>query len=352
MATQYIKNVRIAGIASAVPAFTRTILDCPAFETREEAAKFKENVGVERVHSIIDKKVTCSDLCQKAAEALFGHEGLEKDDIDLLVYVSQSQDYKLPATACVLHGKLGLRQDCCAFDISLGCSGWVYGISVVAAMMESGAFKKCLLLAGDGGAVRPEVVNNVKPLFGSAGTATILKYDEAAPEMVIDTQTDGTGYEAIIVRAGACRHPFDEHSLEVITDQWGNRHRPIDTEMDGESVFVFGITKVPRAVKGMLKLTGKSVEEVDYFLFHQANLMMNEQIRKKCKIPAEKCPYSLRDFGNNSSASIPLTMVTQIADDLRARDTEIVACGFGVGLSWATMYTRLQKPFIAPLVEI
>lgn len=351
MAIQHIKNVRIAGISAAVPRNVRETATCPAFENPEDAAKFIENVGVERVRAFKDNKITCADLCQKAAEALFGREGLEKEDIDLLVFVSQSQDYILPATACVLHGKFGLSQGCCAFDISLGCSGWVYGISVVAAMMESGAFKKCLLLAGDTQIIAPG--NDLsKPLFGFAGTATILKHDATAPEMVIDTQTDGIGYEAIIKRAGARRHPFDEHSLEVITDKWGNRHRPIDTEMDGESVFVFGITKVPKAVKGMLKLTGKSVEDVDYFLFHQANLMMNEQIRKKCKIPAEKCPYSLRDFGNNSSASIPLTMVTQIADDLQARDTEIVACGFGVGLSWATMHTRLQKPFIAPLVEM
>lgn len=347
MAIQHIKNVRIAGISAAVPRNVRETATCPAFENPEDAAKFIENVGVERVRAFKDNEITCADLCQKAAEALFGREGLEKEDIDLLVFVSQSQDYILPATACVLHGKFGLSQRCCAFDISLGCSGWVYGISVVAAMMESGAFKKCLLLAGDAGKAQ-----NIKPLFGDAGTATILTYDTFAPEMIIDTQTDGTGYEAIIQRVGGVRYPFDEHSLEIVADKWGNRHRPIDLEMDGESVFVFGITKVPKAIKGMLKLTGKSVEDVDYFLFHQANMMMNEQIRRKCKIPAEKCPYSLRDFGNNSSASIPLTMVTQIAADLQARDTDIIACGFGVGLSWATMHARLEKPFIAPLVEI
>lgn len=351
MAIQKIQNVRIAGISAAVPRNIRESRDCPAFESAEDTAKYIENVGVERVRAFVDNAVTCSDLCQKAAEALFTHEGLAKEDIDLLIFVSQSQDYILPATACVLHGKLGLASGCCAFDISLGCSGWVYGISVAAGMMQSGAFKKCLLLAGDTQIVAPG--NDLtKPLFGFCGTATVLKYDETAPEIVIDTQTDGTGYEAIIKRAGARRHPFDEHSLEVITDQWGNRHRPIDTEMDGAAVFVFGITKVPKAVKGMLKLVSKTVEEVDYFLFHQANLMMNEQIRKKCKIPAEKCPYSIRDFGNNSSASIPLTMVTQISAELQAEEREIIACGFGVGLSWATMYARLQAPYIAPLVEV
>lgn len=351
MAIQRIKNVRLAGIAAAVPKNIKKTKDCPAFENAEEAAKFIENVGVEETHNFADNSITCSDLCQKAAEALFGKKGLEKEDIDLLIYVSQSQDYILPATACVLHGKLGLPVSCCAFDVSLGCSGWVYGISVAAGMMQNGAFKKCLLLAGDTQIIAPG--NDLaKPLFGSAGTATILTYDESASEITIDTQTDGTGYEAIIKRTGGRRHLFDEHSLEIITDRWGNRHRPIDTEMDGAAVFVFGITKVPKAVKSMLKLTSKNVEDIDYFLFHQANLMMNEQIRRKCKIPAEKCPYSLRDFGNNSSASIPLTIVTQIAEDLQATEKEIIACGFGVGLSWATMHAHLRSPYIAHLVEV
>lgn len=348
MSLQQIRNVKISAISAAVPKEVMEVKDSPSFTSEADAYKYIEGVGIARVRTFKDDKTTCADLCQRAAEALFGHEGLEKNDIDLLVYVSQSQDYVLPATACVLHGKLGLRQSCCAFDVSLGCSGWVYGLAIAAGMMQGGFFKKCLLLAGD----THLNANASKPLFGFAGTATMLTYDTSAPEMTIDTQTDGTGYEAIIKRAGGRRSPFNEHSLDVITDRWGGLHRPIDIEMDGTAVFVFGITKVPRAVKDMLKLTGKSVEDVDYFLFHQANLMMNEQIRKKCKIPVEKCPYSLRDFGNNSSASIPLTMVTRIADDLKTRDTDIIACGFGVGLSWATLHTRLEKPFIAPLVEI
>lgn len=349
MAIQHIKNVRIAGISAAVPKNVKETLQSPEFDTPEDAAKFIENVGVERRHVHMGG-ICCSDLCQTAAEKLIHDCSVNLAEIDLLVYVSQSQDYTLPATACVLHGKMGLPATCNCFDISLGCSGWVYGLSAVAAMMQGGGFRKALMLAGDAKNILGKDLG--KPLFGDAGTATLLEYNESAPEMVIDTKTDGTGYEAIIRRGGCHRIPYDKHSLDPITDQFGNRHSILATEMDGAAVFVFGITKVPKAVKDMLKLTGKTVEDIDYFLFHQANLMMNEQIRKKCKIPMEKHPYSLRDFGNNSSASIPLTIVTQTAADMQARDTEIIACGFGVGLSWGTLYAKLCKPVIPALIEM
>lgn len=349
MAIQKIRNVRIAGIAAAVPKRIKETADSTAFEGMAEVEKFIENVGVER-RRVREHGVCCSDYCQAAAEKLLAETGTSKDEIDLLVCVSHSHDYVMPATACVLHGKMGLGSHCNCFDVAQGCSGWVYGLSVVGGMMQNGGFRKALLLVGDAKNYPDKDVG--KPLFGDAGTATLLCYDASASEMVVETRTDGKNYEAIIRRGGGARHPFNEHSLDIIEDKNGEKHNICDTEMDGAAVFVFGITKVPKAVKEMLNLLQKPLESVDYFLFHQANLMMNEQIRKKLKIAPERCPYSLRDFGNNSSASIPLTMVTQVAEDLQAGEREIIACGFGVGLSWATMSVRLQAPYIAPLIEI
>lgn len=349
MAVQHIQHVRIAGVSAAVPKQIEETRGLPCFENEEECERYIENVGVERTRKH-DGSITCSDLCLRAAERLMADLGWVAEDVDLLVFLSQSQDYVLPATACVLHGKMELKQSCACFDISLGCSGWTYGLSVVGSMMQSGGFKRALLLMGDAHPVGDKPMG--KPLFGDSGTATALEFDIGAAEMLIDTRTDGTGYEAIIKREGAKRHPFNEHSLIPVADRHGNIHRPIDTEMDGPAVFVFGITKVPRAVKDILKLANRAVDDVDCFLFHQANLMMNEQIRKKCKIPAEKCPYSIRDFGNNSSASIPITMVTAAREQLNDSEAEIVACAFGVGLSWATLHMKLQRPVISPLVEV
>lgn len=359
MATQHIHNVSIKGIAAAVPQPIKKTTDATCWADAEEAARYIENVGVAEVRRH-HGDITCSDLCVAALEQLLADASWDKQDIDLLVYVSQSQDYILPATACVIHGRLGLPQTCHCFDISLGCSGWTYGISVVGAMMQSGGFRKAVLLAGDAGSnfqnagvtVNETLQKNTKPLFGDAGTATLLEYDETAPAITSIAYTDGTGYEAIIKREGCSRIPFNANTLNFREDKHGNLHRGHDTEMDGGAVFVFGITKIPRAVKEMLKYTEQTVEDVDYFVFHQANLMMNEQIRKKCKIPAEKCPYSLARFGNNSSASIPLTIVTEIREQLTGTSSKLITCGFGVGLSWSTLNLSLQNPIISALVEV
>ena len=358
MATQHIQNVTVRGIASAVPKRILEVRDSKAFPSVKEAEKFIAAVGVERVRHHLGT-MCCSDMCQASGEKLMAELGWKPEDIDMLIFLSQSMDYILPATACVLHGKMRLRQDCACFDIGLGCSGWPYGLSVACGMMQSGGFKKVLLLMGDarGIAISPQRVpeneSKATPLFGDAGTATALEYDSSAAAMTIDTYTDGTGYEAIIRRAGGTREPVKKEHSQYTVDEFGQAHRAIDTTMDGAAVFVFGISQAPRAVKGMLQRTGQSVEDVDYFLFHQANLMMNEQIRKKCKIPPEKCPYSLHDFGNNSSASIPLTMVTQIREQLTdGASHKIIACGFGVGLSWGTVSLTLQNCVIPPLIEM
>ncbi len=351
MSLQIIKNVKISGIAAAVPARRLSSNQWTCFDSPEDCARYVENVGVEEVRTN-DGSLTCADLCQGAAERLLRDLSWAAEEIDLLVFLSQSPDYPLPATACVLHGKMKMRQECTCFDISLGCSGWTYGLSIVAGMMQTGSFKKALLLVGD---IHPDSEDHrkyVKPLFGNAGTATALQYDTNASDITIDTRTDGESYEAIIRRVGAYREPFTPDSLKYKADQHGQIHRPIDTEMDGPAVFIFGITKVPKAVKNILNVGHKTVDDIDAFFFHQANLMMNEQIRKKCKIPAEKCPYSLQKYGNNSSASIPLTMVTASRDLLHLSSREIVACAFGVGLSWGTLHTKLDCPVISELVEI
>lgn len=351
MAVQHIRCVSISGIAAAVPQRVVEVGDCPNFKSTDDREKYIKNVGVERIRCH-HGDMTTSDLCQAAALRLMSDLHWHPEDVDLLVFVSQNMDYVLPATSCVLHGKLGLRTDCTCFDVGMGCSGWVYGLSVVAGMMQGGAFKKAILLAGD---VKDEASRAYEaPLFGDAGTATALVYDEASKEMIIDTCTEGKGYEAIIRRAGGSRCPVTADALLYREDSFGHVHRAIDTEMDGAAVFVFGISKVPKAVKNMLNLAELAVDDVDYFLFHQANLMMNEQIRRKCKIPEEKCPYSLRDYGNNSSASIPLTMVTQLRERLASPgEHRLVACGFGVGLSWATAFINWPSDaIISSLVEV
>lgn len=346
MPRQEIHNVRLAAIGACVPKQTQAISDVAEFSSAAEAQKFIDNVGIS--HRRVHREGQCaSDLCRQAAEKCMEATGWDTQNIDLLLFVSQSPDYILPSTASVLHGLLGLSEQCAAFDVSQGCSGWVYGMSVACAMVQSGAYKKALLLVGD-----TKSLDCAKPLFGDAGTATLLEYDETAAPIHIDTRSDGRGYEHIIRRGGAYRNPFNEHTLELYEDAYGHTHNILGYEMNGAEVFVFSITKVPKAIKSMLSALGKTPDEIDYFVLHQANQMILEQIQKKCKLPAEKCPRCLDEFGNTSSAAIPLTLVSRLREQVSAAPQEILACGFGSGLSWGTLHTVLQQPIIPVLQEI
>lgn len=352
MSKHHINNVRVAGFAAGVPEESIEIRDCAHFSSQEDYQDFIEKVGIER-RRVLPAGMTSSDLCIQAANQLIAELGWCKEEIGLLVFCSQYPDYPLPATSCILQGRMGLNEPTMCLDISSGCSGWVIGLSTVAALVQSGAAAKALLLVGDANPyLSSSSDKSHAPLFGPSGTATAIEYREGAPPMIFDHQNDGTGYQAIIKRYGGARQPFSAEALEERTDANGLTRRGIDTEMDGAAVFIFGLTRVPKAVRGMLAECGLTVEDVDVFLFHQANKMMNEKIRKKCGIPEDKCPYSLRDFGNNSSGSIPLTVVTQLCEQLPTKTVRAIACGFGVGLSWSTVSLVLDEVTVVPLIQV
>lgn len=353
MAIQHINNVLISGIAACVPKRGEENRDSALFSSSEDYARFVSSVGIERRRIATPPYLVGSDLAKAAADKLIDELGWERQEIQLLIYVSQSQDYKMPATAGILQDRLNLPKSCMAFDVSLGCSGWVYGMGIAAGLMQTGCIKKGILLAGnDDISCGNDTDKSHAPLFGAAFSATALEHNPNAPEMVIETGVDGSQYKAIITKDGGSRYPFCEESLKLKTDSNGNIYRDCGTTMDGAAVFVFAITQAPASVRSMLKITGSHIEDVDYFVFHQANKLINEKIIKKLRIPEWKAPSSLRDFGNNSSASIPMAIVTQIADQLRRQDRRIIACGFGAGLSWATLSAQLLSPVIPSLIEL
>lgn len=342
MAHQIVKNIRIVGITACVPANVEENMTLPFFK-QGEAEKVIASTGIER-RRISPETVTAGDLCCQAAENLIRELNWNKEDIDCLVFVSQTQDYILPATSCILQHRLELPNSCCTFDISYGCSGWVYGMSVVTSMLSCGIMKKALLLVGD----TPSKFKSRKdktswPLFGDAGTATALEYHEGDAEMYFSLFTDGSKFDSIIIRDGGCRHPFSEASLVETEVEDGIVRRPIDSVMNGMDVFSFGLKRAPEVVNDVLTLAGRSVEAPDYYIFHQANMFMNEKIRKKLNIPAEKVPYSMKEFGNTSCATIPLTIANAFknADELKGKS--VVTTAFGVGLSWGSIYLTLDS---------
>lgn len=349
MAFLDIRDVSLRGISACVPSRTESIREIYKWEGTET---FIESTGI-RHRRRADNSVTSADLCLAAAEELVSQLQWEKPEIDALVFVSQTPDYILPATSCVLQRRLGLSKECYALDISLGCSGWVYALSVISALMQNGTIRKGLLLAGDTVTklCSPED-KSTYPLFGDAGTATALEHDTHSKGLKFIFNNDGSGYETIICPEGAYRAPVDEDSLKLRNHGEGINRRGIDLDLDGMDVFSFGITKAPKSVRELCGYIGIDKDNVDIFTFHQAKRMMNEMIRKKLKLPEDKVPYCMDEFGNTSCASIPLALVTRERERLMSSRLTHIACGFGVGLSWGSVWFETDNIVVPKLKEI
>lgn len=337
MAYQKINNVKISGISACVPRNVEENSSLQLFANANEYERFVATTGIERRH-VVEKGVCASDLCYVAAEKLLSELNWERNEIDCLIFVSQTPDYILPATACILQKRLGLSNECMAFDISLGCSGWVYGLTVLSSLLSNGGYKKGLLLVGDTVTVTKSPKDKTTyPLFGDAGTATAIEFDENEEGFKSYLCTDGGGAEAIMIKDGGFRNPFSHESLVYKEYEGGSIRTDLQSYLDGSSVFTFGLSKAPQSIKKLMEFSCSTIDDYDYFIFHQANMLMNEKIRNKLKLPQEKVPYILKDFGNTSSTSIPLTLIVKLREELKTSNLNIMVSGFGVGLSWGSV---------------
>lgn len=344
MAQATIRNVRYAGMASCVPRRVLSNLnDCPP-QIRSARERVVRNIGIE-TRRICPEWQTFSDLAFDASERLLAELQWNKDEIDALIVITQSPDYLIPATAIILQDRLGLKSGTIAFDINLGCSAYAFGLHVLGAMMASGGIKKALLLVGD------KAATVVEPLFSDAGTATALEYDPAAPPMYFDLNSDGSGYRAIMLPAGGHREPIGLQHLVPYKDEDGMLRSPAALVLDGPAVLSFSTQRVPPAVRELLAYADCPIEAVDYFIFHQANRMINDTIRKKLGLPVEKVPSTLHDFGNTSGASIPVTMTARIRDALQSGKHKVLMSGFGIGLSWGSCIVDIDRAVFPALVE-
>lgn len=342
-----ISNVQISGSVSCVPKTKISNLENALFKSSEEAQKFVQMTGVEEKRHL-DSGALVSDLCYEAAELLIKKLDWDKDEIDVLIMVTQTPDYLLPNTAIILQNRLCLSKNTACFDIPLGCSGFVYGASVISSMLGSQSFKKGVLLVGDSSSLLAHKDDKASaPLFGDAGCATAFEFKKGK-NIKFKLWTDGSGFKAIIIPDGGYRNRFSEKSLEVIEDKDGNKSTNMNPKMIGTDVFSFGITQVPREIKGFLKQIEKEASEIDYFLFHQANKFMLEMIRKNLKLESRQVPYSITKYGNTSSASIPLTL-SLLGNDMRNK--KIAMCGFGVGLSIGCGYFEIGDLFVNEIIE-
>jgi len=342
MATVSIEGLSIKGISCCVPKRIERNLDITHISS-EEIQKFIKATGVEE-RRIVDDATCTSDLCENAANELISDLNWDKDSIQILVFVTQTSDYLLPVTSAILQDKLQLSKDCIAFDIPLGCSGYVYGISVITGMMKSLGLKRGLLMAGDTSSKWVSKTDkSAYPLFGDAGSVTAFELDDASNKIQFDLGTDGSGYKTIIIPHGGSRNKTSVESMIVTEVESGISRSQCQLVLDGMDVFSFGISQAPKTVNKLLNTFEIDKEKVDFFVFHQANLMMNKMIAKKLKLPVEKVPYSLRKFGNTSSATIPLTIVTELKGQINSSNSNLILCGFGVGLSWGTIHLTINS---------
>ncbi|WP_198429894.1 3-oxoacyl-ACP synthase III family protein [Treponema primitia] len=335
----------IKGVAACVPNRIEENRQYPGMSI-EEIEKYIQVTGIERRHCTVhDGSVCTSDLCYTAAEKLLNELQWDRSEIGLLVFISHSADYRLPSTACILQDRLGLSKECMAFDSPLGCSGFVYGLSIVSSIMSLGTIKKALLLAGNTQSIFASPLDkSTALLFGDGGSACALEFDsENQDTFKFHLRSDGSGKDALIVPDGGSRNPVTENSF-IMEEFEGNIKRTrLHEKMDGMAVFSFTLSDVPDAITIFHDTFAVNPEKIDYLLLHQANKFACEKIRKKLKYPPEKVPYNIHEYGNTSAASIPLLMVTEIKEALETHNLEIVMSGFGVGLSIGTAYISTHK---------
>ncbi len=337
-----VHNLKVIGMSAAVSNRWDSVREL-SDEPEAVINKFIKTTGVEGRYSASPKQCT-SDFCYAAAERLLREKGVSREEIGVLVYVTQTSDYRIPATACVLQQRLGLPEDLIAFDINLGCSGFVYGLYVISALLQTSEAKYALLLAGDTSAREFSTKAKTKNdhsgslLFGDAGTATLLEKCEAE-EMLFSLRTDGTQYKAIFAPYGFWRNPDAPPNV-------GN-----SSQMDEIGVFNFATGKVPEQINAYMERCGTTPEDYDCLSLHQANAMILKRIGKKTGFPMEKVPVTMKKFGNTSSSSIPLTLVDLYGESGEEKTVRSLCCGFGVGLSWATVDLRIDSRDILPLIH-
>jgi len=352
MALITFNNIGISAMSGAVPRNVIKNYEYTEFFTSEEVKEVVDKIGiVER--RFTDENTCSSDLCYAAAEKLITDNNIDRSEIDLLVFISQTPDYRMPATSIILQNRLKLSSTTMAFDINLGCSAFIYGLSVVYGLMQTGSIRKALILDGE---TRSKVYSKKDRrtafIFGDAGVAALIERNEKYGKSWFSFNSDGSREDLIKINAGGYRNPSSPDTLaEKVVDEYGNIRSDEQGYMNGGDVFNFVIREIPQDFKRIFEYAGIEKDAVDYFVFHQANSFINSYLAKKLKLDADKLPSTLEKFGNTSSVSVPLTIVSELKDKLDSQKTLLLSA-FGVGMTWASAIINLSDCAISELIDI
>lgn len=346
-------HVKVSGISVVVPQKEVHIEEEIQYYNNDiqKVQRIKELVGLSK-RRVVEGNVSAGDLSFQAAQNLIDDMSINVSDIDALVFVVQNPDFSCPATACILHNRLKLEKNCLAFDVNQGCAGYIYGLWLAGSLVESGACKKVLLCAGDAFSAKCCVQNRTTaPVFGDAGSATLIEYCSKESISYFSLGTDGTGYENIIVPGGGAKIPFmysasDNGELcQALINQENVSHL-IDLYMDGLAVFNFTMTVIPEHIKDLMKFAGVNENNIDVLVLHQANKQIIQNIGRKVGFSSDKVPFhTLENYGNQTIASIPSVICDVLREDILHGKKHCILSGFGVGLSWASCILTLDHVF-------
>ena len=339
MATGILNNVEIKGIACAVPKRIKKSEEYYEVFGVENVRKFINMTGIKARHIALDEQCA-SDLCYVSAKKLLEKLKWEPSTIDALILITQTPDYAVPATACVLQHRLGLSEDCIAFDVNLGCSAYVYGVWLAATMISTQNLNRVLLLVGDTSnfGINPND-SATAMVFGDGGTTTALE-KSPGKSLKYFLKTKGSGFKSIIVPAG---HARSRSRTNAEASEY-------ELSMNGSEIFHFSITDVPRTINSFMSQYNIDKNDVDMYVFHQANLFILKHLAKKLNIPMEKLAVSIDRYGNTSGESIPLTLVDALGTEESNETMRLLMCGFGIGLSWGGIYLEINKSVCLPMI--
>ncbi|RMO18839.1 3-oxoacyl-ACP synthase [Pseudomonas cichorii] len=303
--------------------------------------KIFQKTGINQRH-IVDESETASDLAFRACEKLFASTDIQRSDIDALVYCTQSPDYLLPATACILQHRLQLPTTCAAFDFNQGCSGYIYGLGIAKGLIESGQCRNVLLVTAETYSryIHPKD-KSVRTLFGDAAAVTLLSASTDGPFLErFRYGSDGSGADNLIVPVGGARRPSAKNpQLEAYGDDSGNVRTDADLYMNGPAIFEFSMTRVPQLFASLFD-EEVGVPDIDLFVFHQANQFMLDALRRRLKLPAEKFAMAFQHCGNTVSCTIPIALKESMNKGVLKPGDLVAAVGFGVGYSWGACLIR------------
>lgn len=300
-----------------------------------EEDKTVKKIGIFQKHISADDEFA-SDLAVKAAEKLFRNLNINPESVEFILYCTQSPDYFLPTTACIIQERLGLKNSVGALDYNLGCSGYVYGLSMAKGLIESGQVQNVLLLTGE---TYSKYINpkdrSVQLLFGDAGSATFIEASEIKGLDSFAFGTDGRGAKNLIVPAGGLRKRLSEEALQEYIDDYGNIRSQANLYMNGPEVFNFTLEEVPIAINNFFEKNKLNQSHFSKIIFHQANLHMLKFLQKKIKISNEMFPLHMEDCGNTVSSTIPIALKRELEEGNIQQGDRLLLVGFGVGYSWA-----------------